>query len=457
MKLLLRTMFLTWSVMALLALLAILWPSVIGPNRERSIPLGALEECAQLALQRQLNAPTASQGRGSYCRDGKLVKAGARANTDLAGQTLSSADIRREQLAERDGLVVANSPANTFVAFRVESTQGKVYVYLTTFPAARPFILFRRLDVMSPIFIAGFLSLLVAAYVVGPITRLNTAAEQLGGGDLKVRINSPLTNRRDELGDLARTFNGMAERIESLVTHYRDFLAHASHELGSPLTRLNIALALAQRKAGNNLGREHERISQEAYRLNSLVQEMLLLARLESGNEVNKETSVFSVRSIVTEAYENAKFEADQMKKLVTIDGLDDFEVRGYPVLLQRALDNVLRNALRFAETHVSIMVAKHQARAACAGVIRISDDGPGIGAGQEETIFEPFVTLSGTEPDGVSGGSGLGLAIARQAVSANGGTIKAERLASCGLLVEMELPAFAVESSVSMRAPDPV
>jgi two-component system sensor histidine kinase CpxA len=113
---------------------------------------------------------------------------------------------------------------------------------------------------------------------VRPITRLNAVAEQFGAGDLKARTSRSLSRRKDELGDLGRTFNQMAERIESLIVRYKNFLAHASHELGSPLTRLNIALALARRKAGHQLEPEHDRIGQEADRLNSLVQELFVVA-----------------------------------------------------------------------------------------------------------------------------------------------------------------------------------
>ncbi|WP_164981376.1 ATP-binding protein [Silvibacterium dinghuense] len=348
----------------------------------------------------------------------------------------------KHRVEQGDGLVVNISPDSTTVAFRVSTDSGHGYIYLATVPATQPLFPFRHLGFLSPIFIAGFLSLFVAAYVVRPLTGLNAAAEKFGGGDLKVRIHSALATRKDELGDLARTFNGMAERIESLVSGYKDFLSHASHELGSPLTRLNIALALARRKGGHDLEQEHDRISQESDRLNSLVREMLLLARLESGNEVNKEPSVFDVRAVVEEAHENAMFESHQLQKTVTINSIESFRVRGYPILLHRAIENVLRNALRFARQHVSIQVTRFQMGTAHFGVIAIRDDGPGIAPGQEETIFEPFLTLSGSEPGTIGGGSGLGLAIARQAVLANGGRISAQRSPEGGLIVEIQLPA---------------
>lgn len=437
-------MLITWAVMSLIAVIALSLPSVFAPPRERSIPIHVLEQCAVQAVAGARDGVQISRpGETVPCPNGRLIAQAGGTNTDLAGRPLSPDDIHMVHRAEHEGtLIVANNKENTTVAFRVESVPAYGYIYLATLPATQSFFLSRHLSIVSPIFIAGFLSLFVAAYVVRPLAGLNAVAEKFGSGDLKARIHPPLATRKDELGDLVRTFNGMAERIELLVSGYRDFLAHASHELGSPLTRLNIALALAQRKAGGHLEMEHDRISQEANRLNILVHEMLLLARLESGNEVNKETAVFDVRSVVEEAYENAKFEAEQLHKVVTIEGVGNFVVRGYPVLLQRAIDNVLRNALRFARTRVTIHISGAQTGLARVGVIVISDDGPGIPVGHEQTIFEPFLTLSGTEPVGVGGGSGLGLAIAKQAILANRGDIRAKRSPESGLTVEIELPA---------------
>jgi len=296
--------------------------------------------------------------------------------------------------------------------------------------------------VVRLVFISGLLSLLVAAYFVRPITRLSQMAAAFGGGDLKARVNPSLEKRRDELGDLGRTFNNMAERIESLVDRYKSFLAHASHELGSPLTRLNIALALAKRKSGKELEQEHARIGQEADRLNCLVQELLLLARLDSGNELSRKPIVFDIAAVVQEASENAVFDGQQIKKTVIIINLESFRVSGYPDILLRALDNVLRNGLRFAEHQVTIQVSCVIKATSKMGIILIEDDAPGVPEGSEEAIFEPFITVADESSADTLRGSGLGLAIARQAAIANGGRIFARRRVSGGLVVVIEVPA---------------
>jgi two-component system, OmpR family, sensor histidine kinase CpxA len=288
--------------------------------------------------------------------------------------------------------------------------------------------------------VSGLCCYLLTLYLVKPVTRLGRMAEQLGEGNLGTRIDGSLAARTDELGDLGRKFNQMAGEIESLVKRYKDFLAHASHELGSPLTRVNIALALARQKVDPTLHPELDRIGQETNRLNTLVQELLLLARLESGNELSRQTTSFDVAEVVEEACADANFEATQIGKSIILKNRETFRVTGHRELLRRSLDNVLRNGLRFAQAAGSVQVDMRSHPANKEGVISICDDGPGIGAKQEEVIFEPFVTLQDRVAD-QSNGSGLGLAIARQAVRANGGRIFASNTDAGGLTITIKLP----------------
>jgi two-component system, OmpR family, sensor histidine kinase CpxA len=303
------------------------------------------------------------------------------------------------------------------------------YVFLVTLPMRRHDILILSLTRLERLVILpGLFSLVVTAYFVRPITRLRDVAESFGRGDLKARVMPPPSKRRDEVGDLGRVFNQMAVRIENLVARYKSFLAHASHEIGSPLTRLNIALALARRKAPPGMQPELDRIDQEANRLNSLVQELLLLARLESGNEISRDSVQFDVASIVDESCGNTALEAQQLRKSVVVVRRESFQVLGYPDLLRRALDNVLRNGVRFAQQEGSVQVSYFVTGNPATGVIQIPD-GPGVPLGREESIFEPFVTLPAGSSSESFGGSGLSLAIARQAVIANGGKVFAQTL----------------------------
>jgi two-component system, OmpR family, sensor histidine kinase CpxA len=416
--------------------------SSLQDGRLRTLPLNALQVCAANAADKyRTGGAQALIHQATGCYDGLLLMPGTIPVLDLAGRILSRDEHRVALRAQHStDAVVMPSPKGTTIALRSDPTSPTSYIFVAT--VAQPGYDFTMLRIGMfgrMVLLSGILSLLVTAYFVRPITRLNAVAEQFGAGDLKARTSRSLSRRKDELGDLGRTFNQMAERIESLIVRYKNFLAHASHELGSPLTRLNIALALAKRKAGHQLEPEHDRIGQEADRLNSLVQELLLLARLESGNELSRNPVLFDIGELVEEACGDARFEATQAKKTVTIVTQQTFQVRGYPDLLRRALDNLLRNGLRFAKNEGCVEVSYFLKDGLATGVIVVQDDGPGISAGQEESIFEPFVTLPNDEN---AGGSGLGLAIARQAVLANGGTTVAQSSAGSGLTVTIELPA---------------
>jgi len=444
MRIFIRMLLICWAVMLLLTALVLLVPSATSPlqnDRQRTLPLTLLLHCAQPAIQHQENSQSA--GANSGCPPAHMVAAGIGARTDLNGESLSIEEARLAHRAERgDGISLWYLPDATLVAFRSDPNSSASPIYLVSIPLTqRNLIMFRLNRGGRLVLIAGIFSLLVAAFFVRPVTQLSSVAQKFGEGDLKARVSPSLARRKDELGDLGRTFNGMAERIETLVNDYKSFLAHASHELGSPLTRLNIALSLAKRKAGGALEQEHDRIGQEAERLNSLVQEMLLLARLESGNELSKRPVVFDVAQIAQEAYENASFESQQSQTKIVLTSLESFAVRGYPELLARAIDNVLRNGLRFAHHQVRMQVSSLPGATTSLGIILIEDDGPGVPGGREEEIFAPFFTLPEDASNDVPRGSGLGLAIAQQAVLANGGRIFAKRSDAGGLMVVIELP----------------
>jgi two-component system sensor histidine kinase CpxA len=443
-RIFIRMMLICWAVMLPLSAIVLLVPSVTSSllnDRQRTLPLTLLLNCAQIPVQHQEGLQSAHAN--AECPPSHMVAAGTNARTDLNGNPLSIEEARLAHSAERgDGISLWYLPDATLVAFRSNPKSSASSIYLVNIPLTeRNFIMSHLNRGGRLVFAAGVFSLIVAAFFVRPVTRLSSVAQKFGDGDLKARVSPSLARRKDELGDLGRTFNGMAERIETLVNDHKSFLAHASHELGSPLTRLNIALALAKRKAGGELEQEHERIGLEAERLNSLVQEMLLLARLESGNELSKKPVVFDAAQIAQEAYENASFESQQSQKTIHLVSLENFLVRGYPELLARAIDNVLRNGLRFAHHQVRMQMSAITGHTTSLGVIVIEDDGPGVPEGREEEIFAPFFTLPEEASNDVPRGSGLGLAIAQQAVIANRGRIFAKRSDTGGLMVVIEVP----------------
>jgi two-component system sensor histidine kinase CpxA len=409
-------------------------------NRFRNVSIDDVQACAQHELElyktgTKRSLPKAADG----CNNGLLVP--------LDGAIPSEAKLSPEdtQLVKeiKDGktLVISTSPMGTIVALRLDPQSRNPFIYLARVPDSRhPFTRMFLNSLGRLVLVGGAFCYLLTAYFIGPITTLNRAAEEFGAGDLKRRVPDSTSLRTDEFGELGRAFNQMATRIESLVVRYKTFLAQASHEIGSPLTRLNIALALAKRTAGSQLQAELGRIGREADSLNSLVQELLLLARLESGNELTQEAVVYDVASVVDEVCANASFEANEHNKSVIMLKREGFQLVGYPNLLQRALDNVLRNGLRFCRAGGCVQVSLFKRAGTAIGTILIQDDGDGIPAGKEESIFEAFVTVGGEKSE-AGAGSGLGLAIARQAVLAHHGIIYANNSPKGGLSVTIELP----------------
>jgi two-component system, OmpR family, sensor histidine kinase CpxA len=414
-----------------------------------TLPLQRLEKCAANAAKLyDSGGAGALRTQDTVCEHGLLIAPGTIPETDLGGRTVSREERMVAHRAQSgSNAVVMPHPNATVLALRSDPNSAASDIFLVTVPGQpHSFPMWRTMMFVRLTLTSGLFAMLVTAYFARPIARLNRAAEQFGAGDLKARADASLAKRRDEVGDLGRTFNLMAERIESLILRYKSFLAHASHELGSPLTRLNLALALARRKGGQQLEPELDRIAQEANRLNVLVQELLLLARLESGNELSRNPVSFDVGALVEDACGDANFEAEQLHKTVAIVRHDTFPACGHPDLLRRAVDNLLRNALRFARKDGRVEVSYFRNNGSSIGVIVVQDDGPGVPAGQEESIFDPFVTLPRKQEE-VAAGSGLGLAIARTAVSANGGKIYAQSASGTGLAVTIEIPMESIRS----------
>jgi two-component system sensor histidine kinase CpxA len=365
-----------------------------------------------------------------------------------------SRDLQRllEKASQSRSVTLETFPNKTEIVLPVGSAETRLYFYVATIPVPPPPFLRPLINIVVPLTgVFGFLCYFLAAYFVRPITQLSRVADQFGAGEFKARVPASLSKRKDELGELGRTFDRMAIQIESLVDGYKKFLAHASHELGSPLTRLNLTLALAKRKAQPNLEQDLGRIGTEANKLNHIVQELLLLARLESGNELNRRTSSFKIADIVEGVCADARVEAEQLSKTIGFSRSETFDLCGYPELLRRAIDNVVRNAIRFARLQGRVEVSYFSQPDTELGIVQIRDDGPGVAPGHFDAIFEPFFRGPLQENEVDPAGSGLGLAIARQAVLANGGTIQAiASEVNWGLTIEIRLPLGAETATPS-------
>lgn len=275
----------------------------------------------------------------------------------------------------------------------------------------------------------------LASYLSAPIAKIRRATNKLASGDLGTRIADTLGRRRDELGDLARDFNVMADRIEGLVTSQQRLSRDVSHELRSPLARMNVALEIAKKKSNEETKPILQRIENESFRLNEMISRILTLSKLESGGD-DFERARVNLKELVEDVAEDAAFEAAAKGKSVHILKTDDCRVTGSETLLRSAIDNVLRNAVRYTAegTSVAVSLASNNGNA----VVTITDHGGGVPDAELKNLFRPFYRVSESR-ERTTGGIGLGLAIAQQAVKAHKGTISAANQ-NGGLAVEIVL-----------------
>lgn len=331
-------------------------------------------------------------------------------------------------------------PEDTFAAKKVGLKNKTQFVFIAhwkrpTFPAY-PDLRTRILQVLGIILTAGLGCYALAQYFTSPIGKLRRATRKFADGDLQTRVAADIGNRRDEVAKLAEDFDEMAERIESLVTAEKRLTQDISHELRSPLARLNVALELARAKANPETQSLINRIETESFRLNEMISRLLVLSKLETGSE-NFEKHEVNLTKIFELTIADADFEAKANNKSVKVLRKDAVKIFGSETLLRSAIENVLRNAIRYTndETSVEVSLEKQNKKA----VISIRDYGAGVPEVELEKLFRPFYRVN-TARDRKSGGIGLGLAIAERAVRAHDGTIEAENLEN-GLLVKISLP----------------
>jgi signal transduction histidine kinase len=340
-------------------------------------------------------------------------------------------------------------------ARRVSGPDGKRYVALTQLPPgpsaelfAAPHLILIRMAAV--VLMAGVVCYGLARYLTGPLRRLRASARQLANGNLAVRVGATVGRRRDEMGDLGRDFDFMAEQVESLVSSQRRLLRDMSHELRSPLARLNVALGLVRQRTGPEVSGVLDRIEREAQRLNELIGQILTLARLEASGKVAQPAQV-DLAALVKEVVADAEFETQSCHRQVRLLRCDQCTVAGTPELLRSAIENVIRNGIRYTPegAQVDITLACEPWDDGLRAVVRVRDYGPGVPEGSLQEIFRPFYRV-GDDRDRQTGGVGLGLAIAQQAMRLHGGTISAANAPDGGLVVELTMPAAAPEKSLA-------
>jgi two-component system sensor histidine kinase CpxA len=292
------------------------------------------------------------------------------------------------------------------------------------------------------ILVAAVTSLLLARYVSAPIVRLQTASRSLAAGALDTRVGAPSTKRRDEVGTLARDFDAMAERIQELVTAKETLLRDVSHEFRSPLARIRMALALAERRAGEASRPDLARIEREAERLDALVGQVMTLTRLRTTDAPRRD--VVRLDTLVGEVVDDARFEYPDAQ--IVYARPNEVALRGDGDGLKSAIENVVRNALTYGDRSKPIEVKLDST--AKAVTVRILDRGPGVPEAELERIFEPFYRTDKSR-DHRQDGQGIGLAITARVTEVHGGKVTARNRAEGGLEIAIELP-LGRESAVS-------
>ncbi len=310
-----------------------------------------------------------------------------------------------------------------------------------------PKILIPRLAVLT--LVVGLFCLLLARHLSSPVSALRRATRGLAEGNLAVRVGPPVARRRDEIGELARDFDGMAARLEKQVEAQRRMLRDVSHELRSPLARLEVALELARQRAGEGARDPLDRIGRESRRLDELIERLLSLERLESDLEPGDRRPV-DLAQTVEDVVADARFEAKAGGCEVRFEIADRPMVRGRLELLRSAVENVVRNAMAHTEPEegVDIWIGECVAHGGSVAIVKVRDHGSGVPEDQLQQLFQPFHRVEPAR-DRQTGGVGLGLAITERAVRAHGGEVEARNHPDGGLEVTIRLPIAPQKSKI--------
>jgi two-component system sensor histidine kinase CpxA len=277
----------------------------------------------------------------------------------------------------------------------------------------------------------GVICIVMALYLASPLRQLRHIVDRFGNGDLSVRAH---IKRKDEFGSLSRAFNNMADRIQTLLTAERRLLQDISHELRSPLARLEFAVELA--RTSENRNASMDRIKRDLDRLGTLVGELFQVTRAE-GDPGSRKNEDVALDSLVHLLVEDCTLEAEVRHCRVLMNADEPVLIQGDAELLRRALENVLRNAIRHSPEGSLIEVGLRRRNGSA--VLSVRDYGTGVPENTLNDIFKPFFRVD-SDRNRASGGVGLGLAIAQRAVHLHHGRLEAQNMHP-GLMMTMELP----------------
>jgi signal transduction histidine kinase len=296
------------------------------------------------------------------------------------------------------------------------------------------------LGLLAVLLVGAPFCFLLACHIANPIVRLSEAAGRIADGWLNTRSGQSIRSRGDEIGRLGVSFDRMAERIESLVRGQQRLFGDISHELRSPLARLSVAEGLLRQCPPEERAEYLDRIALEVEHLDQLIGQFLTLARINSGADSSRIERV-ELNSLIQEVAVDGNFEARAKCCAVRVDSENLCTTTGAREQLRRAIENVVRNAIRYTQpsTDVEITIREQRASAISRAVIQVRDHGPGVSSEHLEKIFLPFYRIPTINGESTNG-AGLGLAITDRIVRMYGGSVSAVNALDGGLIVNLEL-----------------
>jgi len=346
-------------------------------------------------------------------------------------------DLVKEELD--DGLLKFG---NVVVSHEILSTSGKAYRLAAV--SEKPLSHFvvipwagLTLRLVIAVGISGLICYLLSLYLTKPLRSLRMAAKSLATGKLNTRVGRLKGHNRDEIAELSDEFDQMAEHLETMMSSKERLLQDISHELRSPLARLQIAIELGRKKAKELANTEFSRMEVECMRLNTLIGEILQFARLEKSSN-SLDTSRVDCAKIVGKIADDANFEFGEEKPRVQLTIDQSCELALDERLIHRAIENIIRNALNYSPANELVKVRIHILENNL--IIDIADNGPGVPDDQLTMIFNPFYRVDPSR-EKKTGGYGLGLSIAEKAIVLHHGKITASNKSTGGLQVSIELP----------------
>ncbi|MCH8227309.1 MAG: HAMP domain-containing protein [Proteobacteria bacterium] len=352
-------------------------------------------------------------------------------------------DFDNHEVLGRDVALQQLKDRRTVMEIRThEDSQGRSYTVYTVKRAPPSTILApgpagTALRLAAAAILSAMISFFLARSLSVPLEQLSAASRRIAAGDLNTRVGHSLPERKDEIGRLATDFDAMASRLQAMQQANQRLLQDVSHELRSPLARLTVALEIARKKGAPNVESELDRIELESERLGALVNDVLGLLR-ESSETVPKVDEEFDLNVLLNDLVDVVNYEVPEGKPGITWKPVQPFPYRGDRELLWRAMENLLRNALRHTDPDTGVILSLERERKQVH--LSVRDFGPGLPEGELQKIFEPFYRVQESRDRG-SGGHGLGLSIAANAVRRHGGRIAARNANDGGLIVQVSLP----------------